>query len=137
MLDFYRGLSDRLDAVPAVPRELQPRGIATEESWPLASAWTDGHAHLHIPNNPDMPAKELEIVIDPEHPRNARITVLINDRIMADDALRIERGWRRTIDLREFADAAWLDIGIDSDSFVPKGDARTRGVRINRLSLTR
>jgi hypothetical protein len=51
--------------------------------------------------------------------------------------LQIEQHWRRTIDLREFADAAWLDIGIDSDSFAPKGDTGTRGVRINRLSLTR
>ena len=56
---------------------------------------------------------------------------------MAKDALGIDQGWRQTIDLREFADAAWLDIGIDSDSFVPNGDTRTRGVRINRLSLTK
>ena len=135
-LDFYQGTSGRLDAVPVVPFELQTQGIATEESWKLGSAWTDGHARLRIPNNPGIPAKELEIVIDPEHPPNARITVSINDRVMVKDALEIEQ-WRQTIDLREFADAAWLDIGIDSDSFVPKGDTRTRGVRISRLSLTR
>jgi hypothetical protein len=133
MLDFYRGRSDRLDAVPVLPWELQTRGIAIEEAWPR----TDGHAQLHFPNNPRIPAKELEIVINSENPRNARITFLINDRVMANDMLQIEQGWRRTIDLREFANAAWLDIGIDSDSFVPKGDTRTRGVRIDRLSLTR
>jgi hypothetical protein len=137
MLDFYRGVSNRLDAVPLMPWELQVQGIAIEESWHFGSAWTDGHARLHIPNNPGIPAKELEIVIDAEHPPNAQITVLINDRVMAKDTLRMEQRWRQTIDLREFADAAWLDIGIDSDSFVPKGDTRTRGVRINRLSLTK
>jgi hypothetical protein len=136
-LDFYRGTSNRLDAVPVVPWELQAQGIATEESWQFESAWTDGHARLRIPNNPSMPAKELEIVIDPEHPPDARITVSINDRVMTKDVLGIDQHWRQTIDLREFADAAWLDIGIDSDSFVPKGDTRTRGVRINRLSLTK
>lgn len=136
-LDFYRGISNRLDAVPLVPWELQAQGIATEESWQLGSASTDGHARLRIPNNPSIPAKELEIVIGPEHPRNARITVSINDRVMAKDALGIDQHWRQTFDLREFADAAWLDIGIDSDSFVPKGDTRTRGVRIDRLSLTK
>jgi hypothetical protein len=136
-LDFYRGVSSRLDVVPLMPWELQVRGIVTEESWQLGSAWTDGHARLHIPNNPRIPAKELEIVIDAEHPPNAGITVLINDRVMVKDALGIERPWHQTIDLREFADAAWLVIGIDSDSFVPKGDTRTRGVRITRLSLTR
>jgi hypothetical protein len=136
-LDFYRDTSNRLDAVPVVPWELQAQGIATEESWQFESAWTDGHARLRIPNNPSMPAKELEIVIDPEHPPDARITVSINDRVMTKDVLGIDQHWRQTIDLREFADAAWLDIGIDSDSFVPKGDTRTRGVRINRLSLTK
>jgi hypothetical protein len=133
MLDFYRGLSDRLDAVPVLPWELQTRGIGIEEAWPR----TDGHAQLHFPNNPRIPVKELEIVIDPEHPPNARITISVNDRVLVNDALGNEQRWRRTIDLREFADAAWLDIGIDSDTFVPKGDTRTRGVRINRLSLTR
>jgi hypothetical protein len=137
MLDFYRGISDRFDPVPLVPWELQVRGIATEESWQSGSAWTDGHAHLHIPNNTDFPVKELEIFIDAEHPRNARISVLINDRVMATDVLRVEQRWRRKVDLREFAGATWLDIGIESDSFVPKGDTRTRGVRITRLSLTR
>jgi hypothetical protein len=136
-LDFYRGISNRLDAVPLMPWELQVQGIAIEESWHFGSAWTDGHARLRIPNNPGIPAKELEIVIDPEHPPNAGITVLINDRVVVKDALGIEQPWHQTIDLREFADAAWLDIGIDSDSFVPKGDTRTRGVRINRLSLTK
>jgi hypothetical protein len=136
-LDFYRGISRRLDAVPIVPWELHARGIATEESWDIGSAWTDGHARLRIPNNPGIPAKELEIVIDPEHPPNAGITVLINDRVMAKDTLQSAQRWSQTIDLREFADAAWLDVGIDSDSFVPKGDTRTRGVRIDRLSLTR
>jgi hypothetical protein len=52
------------------------------------------------------------------------------------DVLPLERRRHQTIDLREFADAVWLDIGIDSDSFVAKGDTRTRGVRISRLSLT-
>jgi hypothetical protein len=113
------------------------RGIATEESWQFGSAWTDGHARLRIPNNPSIPAKELEIVIDLEHPANASITVSVNDRAMTKDVLPLERRWRQTIDLREFADAAWLDISIDSDTFVPKGDTRTRGVRINRLSLTK
>jgi hypothetical protein len=136
-LEFYRGISGRLDAVPVVPWELQTQGIATAESWDIGSAWTDGHARLRIPNNPGIPAKELEIVIDPEHPPNAWITVLINDRVMAKDTLPMAQRWSQTIDLREFADAAWLEIGIDSDSFVPKGDTRTRGVRINRLSLTR
>jgi hypothetical protein len=136
-LDFYRGISRRLDVVPLVPMELQTQGIATEESWDIGSAWTDGHARLRIPNNPGIPAKELEIVIDPEHPPNAGITVLINDRVMAKDTLQSAQRWSQTIDLREFADAAWLDVGIDSDSFVPKGDTRTRGVRIDRLLLTR
>jgi hypothetical protein len=136
-LDFYRGISGRLDAVPLVPWELQAQGIDTEESWGIGSAWTDGHARLRIPNNPGIPAKELEIVIHSEHPPNAGITVLINERVMVKDTLRMAQRWSQTIDLREFADAAWLEIGIDSDSFVPKGDARTRGVRIDRLSLTR
>jgi hypothetical protein len=136
-LDFYRGISGRLDAVPLVPWELQARGIATEESWGIGSAWTDGHARLRIPNNPGIPAKGLEIVIHPEHPPNAEITLLINDRVMAKDTLRMAQRWSQTIDLREFSDAAWLEIGVDSDSFVPEGDTRTRGVRIDRLSLTR
>jgi hypothetical protein len=136
-LDFYRGKSGRLDAVPPVPWELQAQGIGTEESWGIGSAWTDGHARLRIPNNPGIPAKVLEIVSHAEHPPNAGITVLINDHVMARDTLRMAQRWSQTIDLREFADAAWLEIGIDSESFMPNGDTRTRGVRIDRLSLTR
>ena len=83
------------------------------------------------------PAKALKIVIDAERLPNAWITVSIDDRVIAKDALPLERRWRQAIDLREFADAAWLDIGIDSESFVPKGDTHTRGVRITRLSFTK
>ena len=137
LLGFYGGASDQFDIVPAVPWELPAVGLSVEESWFTGYVWADGQASLQIPNNPDAPASKLSIVVDPNHVSDAQVVISVNGQTIVADILPSGTAWRKTVDLTNFANSAWLDIRIESDTSPSLGMPRTRLIRINRLTLYR
>ena len=135
---FYGGASDHLEIVPAVPWELPAVGLSVDESWFTDYLWADGQASLQIPNNPDAQASKLSIVVDPDHVPDAQVVISVNGQTIVADILPSGTEWRKTIDVTSFANSAWLDIRIESDTSSPSlGMRRARLIRINRLALFR
>jgi hypothetical protein len=138
---FYRGDTNRLDLVPNVPLELETEGLAAEESRIVGLAWTNGHAVIHVPNNPRAPIRRLTLAVSPERlPPDIHVTVLINGRGILDEVVArgpIWTDWTRTVELPDFSKEAWLKLEVNSDTYVYPNDTRTLGARLHFLSLER
>ena len=141
VLRFYRGETDRLMLIPYFPQGLESEGLVADETPIVGEAWTNGHAVIRVPNNPNAPVRQLTLAIDPERlPTNIRVAVLINGRPVLDDVVSLGRrrsNWSRTVELPDFGTEGWLDIEINSDTYVLFGDPRTLGARLRLLSLER
>jgi hypothetical protein len=141
VLKFYRGETDRLILVPNLSPQLESEGLVADESASDGLAWTNGHAVIRVPNNPNAPARQLTLALDPERlPSDIHVAVRINGRPVLDDVVsrgRHRSNWSRTVELPDFGNEAWLDIEIDSDTSVLPGDPRIIGTRLRLLSLER
>jgi hypothetical protein len=141
VLRFYRGETNRLNLIPNLPPELEREGLAADEAPIDGQAWTNGHAVIRVPNNPNAPVKRLTLAIDPERlPADVHVAVLINGRRVLDDVASRSgdrTNWSRTVELPDFGNDASLNIEVDSDTHVLPGDTRTLGVRLRVLALER
>ena len=66
-----------------------------------------------------------------------RVAVLINGRQVVNDVASPGGDWTRNVELPDLGEEASLNIEIDSDADVARGNAQALGVRLRLLSLER
>src|SRR5262249_47968327 len=141
IIEFYRGNVAELTLIPAIPFGLETDGLDVDESRILGVAWTNGHAVIRIPNNPNAPATNLDLTIGPEHARRNHIVLSINGQRALDEVIQTQvdvLGWRKRVELPPIVrEEPWLDIVIDSDTFKLSDERPIAGARLYHLSLKR
>ena len=134
---FYRGETNRLVLIPSLPPGLESEGL-TSDGAPSGEVWTKGHVVVRLPNNPSAPVKRLTLALDAEPlPAGTRVAVLINGRQVLNDVVSPGGDWIRNVELPDLGQEASLNIEIDSDAHVARGNAQALGVRLRLLSLER
>jgi hypothetical protein len=138
VLRFYRGEINRLVLVPNLPPELEREGLMADGEPTTGEVWTNGHAVVRVPNNPELPIKRLTLALNPELlPANIRVALLINGRRVLDDVSSSGSDWIRSVELADIGHEVVLNIQIDSDTSRVGANSRLLGARLRLLSLER
>ncbi len=109
--------------------------------------WTNGHARLTIPLDPDKLPDSLAMEIfafRPRHINQVHLQIKANGRDLFNENIPVPPwAWENTFDLRDVELGKELVLEIVSDTFVPIGnmppndDGRTLGVQVRSIRLLR
>jgi predicted Zn finger-like uncharacterized protein len=138
---------DTLLGPEAVPDVRESGFHIPEQFQGRAFRWTNGHARLTIPIDPNDRPEALAVdlfAFRPKQIKQVRLQITANGRDLFHQTIDVPPwSWQRTFDLREIDLGKEVVLDIVSDSFVPNSidteqeDPRTLGVQVMGIMLLR
>jgi arylsulfatase len=116
------------------------RGLYGTDPAEPGPRWTDGHAILVLPADPERPPQALAVELAWTGPLGTTLEIRANGSMLYRNAIPSGR-WYRALDLRGIPIGGEARIELVSDTFVPRDelpgatDDRTLGVWVERVEL--